>query len=58
MAPNNGNWGNWRWVFETYPNLKPTQPKFYLTAGKHKIRISYESGGFNWMSFKFTKAEE
>jgi hypothetical protein len=40
------------WV---YPDLKPTQPKFCLFAGKHKIRFNFESGGFNLMGFRFTR---
>jgi hypothetical protein len=54
VAPNNSNWSDWRWVFERYPDLKSTQSKFYLTAGKHKVRFSYESGGFNLMALRFT----
>jgi hypothetical protein len=54
VVPNNGDWSAWRWAFETYPELKSTQPKFNLSAGKHKIRFSYESGGFNLMALKFT----
>jgi hypothetical protein len=54
-VPNNDSWNAWRWVFETYPNLKPTQPKFRLSAGKHKIRFTKESGDFNFMSYKFTR---
>ena len=57
-APNNSNWSDWRWAFETYPDLIPTQPKFRLSAGKHKVRFNYESGGFNWMSFKFTRISD
>jgi hypothetical protein len=58
VAPNNGNWSAWLWAFETYPDLKPIQPKFRLSVGKHKIRFCHESGGFNWMSFKFTRISD
>jgi hypothetical protein len=54
VVPNNSDWSAWRWVFETYPDLKPTQPTFRLSAGKHKIRFTFESGGFNLMGYKFT----
>jgi hypothetical protein len=54
----NDTWADWRWVFEWYPNLKPTQPKYRLSAGKHKIRFTKESGDFNFMSYKFTYVGE
>jgi hypothetical protein len=52
VAPNNGNWSDYRYVFETYPDL--TQPTFRLSEGKHKIRFTIGPGGFNLMSLKFT----
>jgi hypothetical protein len=52
-APNQSSWSNWIYVFETYPNL--TQPAFWLSAGKHKIRFTVAGGGFNLMGYKFTR---
>jgi hypothetical protein len=57
VVPNNSSWNDWRWVYEKFPELKPTQPRFNLSTGKHKIRLSYESGGFNLMAIKFTKTK-
>jgi hypothetical protein len=54
-VPNNGDWGAYRWAFETYPDLKSTQPNFRLSMGRHKIRVNYNSDGFNWKNFKFTR---
>jgi hypothetical protein len=51
-APNNSNWSAWRYVFETYPDL--TKHTFRLSAGKHKVRFTCGSDGFNLMGYKFT----
>ncbi|MDR2285969.1 MAG: carbohydrate-binding protein [Prevotellaceae bacterium] len=57
-VPNNGSWNDWRWTFERYPEFKSTQPKFYLSAGKHKVRFNVEASGYNFMALKFTYVGE
>jgi uncharacterized protein YjdB len=57
-VPANWSWTNWFWVFEKYPNLKTTQPKLNLSAGRHLIKFHLESGGFNLQALKFTYVEE
>jgi hypothetical protein len=54
-VPSNGNWSNWRWLLETNPNA---QPKFRLSAGKHKFRFTYEASGFNYMAFRLNYVGE
>jgi uncharacterized protein YjdB len=58
LIPSNGSWDNWRWIFESglySAEIMAKQPKFNLSAGRHKIRVTYETGGFNWISFKLTR---
>jgi uncharacterized protein YjdB len=58
LVPSNGSWSDWRWVFESglySAEIMAKQPRFNLSAGRHKIMVIYETGGFNWMSFKFTR---
>ncbi|MDR2774874.1 MAG: Ig-like domain-containing protein [Tannerella sp.] len=55
-APNNGSLNDWRWVFDRYPELASQQPAFQLSKGKHKVRFTAETGGFNVMSHRFINA--
>ncbi|GHT70886.1 hypothetical protein AGMMS50239_39710 [Bacteroidia bacterium] len=53
---NNDNWGDWRWYYERNPDVsRPAVLK--LSQGIHKIKYTFESGGYNFMGLKFTYAE-
>jgi hypothetical protein len=56
-VPSNNQWNVYLWAFATYPQL--IQPKFPLSAGKHKVRFTFGTGAqFNLMGLKFTYTGE
>lgn len=45
-VPNNGSWGDWRWLAVTSP--------INFTAGEHKVKVYIDKSGYNLRAFRFT----
>jgi hypothetical protein len=54
QTPNNGSWSAFEWISVRYPEAIPLLPIIPLTEGMHRIRLYFDTAGYNFRALKFT----